>query len=366
MTPRFAASLLALNALVLAAHTATAADADGDGLRDGFEARSGVTESDSRHSDADGIIDAAEDHDADRLSNLGEQRFDTHPGRRDTDSDGVTDGAEDADRDGRSNARQQDRRPLPRGLTPSLAAAPTAWPAVRYPCQTAHGKSRIHPCLTGDREGDTVVVLFGDSHATQWQPALAAVAKRDGWRLWMITKTGCPSVDIMPAGQLALDGGRSCRTWRRRAIDWIGARRPDVFVVSNLGSYRVGAASWGAALGRTLRALPRPTQAVVLADTPRQRVLPVSCLTRHRTNIAACVTTRSRALDRAHERVERDAAHAAGASFISLSGKICPYDPCPLVIGTTLLWRDDTHITARFSRELWPSMRRLLASVGEP
>ncbi len=117
------AGALALALLLLGALPAAAADRDGDGLRDGFERRYGVTDPDRRDSDGDGVVDAAEDNDGDELGNLGEQRFGTHPGKRDSDGDGRADGREDHDRDGRSNAREQDQRPVPAGLRPSLAAA---------------------------------------------------------------------------------------------------------------------------------------------------------------------------------------------------------------------------------------------------
>jgi hypothetical protein len=363
MTRRAAPPLVVLAMLILAPHGAIAADADRDGLRDGFEQRSGVTDPQRRDSDADGIIDAAEDIDGDRLSGLGEQRYRTDPGRRDSDGDGVQDGAEDADRDGRSNAREQDQRPVPRGLTPSLRAAPTAWPAARPRCQTPQGKSEIRPCSFGDPNGAITVLLFGDSHATQWLPALTMTGKREGWRIRMITKTGCPSVDLTPASQQAIDGGRSCRAWRARAFDWIRDRRPDVVVVSNLRSTLVSESTWRAALTRTLRALPRRTHPVVLADTPRLRLLPAPCLARHHTNISACVTQRASAFHPGHDRVERAAARSADGSFIDLSRKVCPYDPCPLVIGDTMLWRDQAHITARFSRQLGPSLRRSLRAA---
>jgi hypothetical protein len=211
-------------------------------------------------------------------------------------------------------------------------------------------------------------VLFGDSHATQWLPALAMTGKREGWRVVLITKTGCPSVDVLPQGQIDLDDGYSCSTWRDRGIRWIRERRPDVVIVSNLRAYpgEELKASWRAGLQRTLEAFPRRTRAVVLADTPRLQDLPVPCLARNSTNIAACVTERADALNRDHDRSEQEVARLAGAAFINLSWKVCPYDPCPLVIGRTLLWRDHAHITARFSRQLAPSMRRqLLAALGE-
>jgi hypothetical protein len=50
----------------------------------------------------------------------------------------------------------------------------------------------------------------------------------------------------------------------------------------------------------------------------------------------------------------------------SLHDQVCSYDPCPVVHGRTLLWRDDAHLTATFSRMLAPSMGRLLDAMLVP
>ena len=39
---------------------------------------------------------------------------------------------------------------------------------------------------------------------------------------------------------------------------------------------------------------------------------------------------------------------------------VCPYDPCPVVLGTELIWRNRSHLTATIARRLAPSMRVLV------
>jgi hypothetical protein len=103
---------------------------------------------------------------------------------------------------------------------------------------------------------------------------------------------------------------------------------------------------------------------VVLADTPRLRLAPVRCLRAHPRNVAACVTNRASASHPDHDRTEQAAARDAGERYMNLSWKTCPYDPCPLIMGRIMMWRDHAHITATFSRQLAPSMRqRLIETV---
>ncbi len=46
-----------------------------------------------------------------------------------------------------------------------------------------------------------------------------------------------------------------------------------------------------------------------------------------------------------------------------LCDQICSYDPCPVVQGRTMMWRDKTHLTATFTERLTPSMRTILRDV---
>ena len=63
------------------------------------------------------------------------------------------------------------------------------------------------------------MVLFGDSHASQWLPALERAAKADHFALEVLTKSGCP-FPTMTVYQASL--GRSyteCDSWRASALN---------------------------------------------------------------------------------------------------------------------------------------------------
>lgn len=358
---------------------ASDSDRDRDGLEDDFEERWGVSSADVADSDDDGLIDAAEDADGDGLSALGEQRFGTDPGSADSDGDGISDGQEDSDGDGISDAEQQDRRPVPSGLRPTTEMAWWDRPD-NYDdrCHNDAVDAELHPCRFAAPDGDVQVALFGDSHALQWLPALVSAGESEGWQVVALTKAACPPAQV-EFGRKEAGAAASCRTWRRLVLAWLTENPPDVVILSGAGrgyklidakgsrlSDEVAQAEWQRGLSTTLGALPGSTRAVVLADTPRMRVNPVSCLEAHPGDISACVTPRSVALGQDVDTVERLAAEAAGGAFESLNHLVCPYDPCPIVAGDVLMWRNADHITATFVELLTPSMRELVKGNVEP
>lgn len=366
-------SLLATSVLAAAA---AEGDSDGDGLWDRFEERWGATDPYMRDSDRDGIKDGLEDEDGDRLSNLGEQRFHTDPTEPDTDGDGQRDGAEDYNDNGKPNAADQDTRPVPRDLTPDPSEAFWDVPAsYGNGCHTGAHSAIVQPCPYGAEKGDVRVALFGDSHALQWLPALDKAGRQEGWQVTALTKTACPSVDVTFSGAAYDDAAKPCRRWRASVLAWLADNPHDVIIISNAGRYPLtdeagervfGEAKepiWQAGLARVIEALPQDSRAVVLADTPNLRRNPVSCLAQPGVMISDCTTRRGQAVLPEHDDAERETAEASGALFASLTDTVCPYDPCPVVSESTLMWRNESHLTATFAQQLWPAMRAIVSTA---
>ena len=132
-------------------------------------------------------------------------------------------------------------------------------------------------------------------------------------------------------------------------------------LLANAAPFKPGAISkWQGALQKTLRAIPKRTRVAVISDTPRPPREVALCLKRHRANMSACQFSRGSARSWEAVAADKRAARAHGALHASVFGKVCSYDPCPLVQGNKLVYRGVHHITATIARQLAPSMRAIV------
>jgi len=216
-------------------------------------------------------------------------------------------------------------------------------------CEIENEPTSPHACRFGTSPDAPLVVLFGDSHASEWYPALRQLADEGRIRLESQTKSGCPA----PAVAVTWLGMPypECDQWRANVIARIDAERPALVL---LGAYSADhaatdAAAWRAGLRETVRALAGH-QLALLVDTPGPNVDVPTCLSGHLQDTAFC----SVALDGSFRALELSMAKEAGIAAIDVDPYLCANDVCPAVIGNTLVYRDGSHLTAAMSAELGP------------
>ena len=158
-------------------------------------------------------------------------------------------------------------QPVPANLEPRLAAARDDLPVVYDDgCHAVQLATELGACTYGNVASATTVVLFGDSHAAQWQPTLERLATENGWRLVSLTKALCGAVDHPVWNGQLKRGYPECDAWRSAALARIAAERPVLVVVINskfakfdLAGREASAeetlAGWDGALASTLRAV---------------------------------------------------------------------------------------------------------------
>ena len=261
--------------------------------------------------------------------------------------------------------------PVPRDLTPSLGASRgDDDPLLADGCGLSLAGSRPPSCVYGDRNGAVTVALVGDSHAAHWFPALNVIAKERGWRLVPLTKFSCVFVDLPIWSPNLNRRYTECETWRENVVDRLVKLQPDMVIIASNRWLPVIAnrdnepERQGAGLARLIERIPGSV--AILVDTPRSEYDVPACLAKHRDAIERCTTTRTAALGWRHLRREKEAARLTGATLVDMSDIVCPTERCPPIIGKTLVYRDNHHLTATFVISIAADLYAALPAVGSP
>ena len=268
----------------------------------------------------------------------------------------------------RALERALSTRAVPANLDPALTEIDSDAPAIFSDgCNAGFEDTDPPACSFGTRRARTKVVLMGDSHAGQWFPALDALARRDGFALVPMTKSSCPAPDItVPRSDLDPAGSPypECDAWRQRALARIRKLRPAVVIFSSSYGYGRFAAppQWQAGYERTLRAVEgRAGRVIVLGDVPY--IGPASvpeCVSEHVDDVRACGKSRADAVNEELLAVEHEVAIEAGAGSVDPSDWVCTAATCPVIVGRTLVWRDNNHLTSAYVRWLTDVLARAL------
>lgn len=254
---------------------------------------------------------------------------------------------------------------VPTNLSPSLNAAAGDQPEIYDDgCHADFAATTPEECVFGD-PAKPRIVLFGDSHAAQWFPALETYALSNGYSIETHTKSSCPSIDAV----VLRDGVpyTQCTTWRDAVIDRINTEDPALVLVANFGVARLQGVSesdypqaWKSALGSTVERLGVPV--AMIADTPILRGTPSICLSAHLSETSTCGRPASEALDQPARAAEEEFAAMTGTPRVDFSEVICDED-CEPLIGNTLVYRDAHHLTASFSALLSGELGAQLAPI---
>ena len=238
-----------------------------------------------------------------------------------------------------------------------------------YPsgCHLALDKLENADCLYGDAQGSSSAVLFGDSHAAQWFPAIDAAAHQRGVRLHSWTKSSCPSADVSIWNRVAKGVYTQCDVWRERVFARIEQLRPKVVILSTLVDEtpvvvdrstgkpmrgRDASAEFTEGMARAMARLRRSGAAVVvIRDTPRPRPDILDCLY-SATDPEHCELKRAEATN--FPPLDTAPARRTGAVVWDLTDQICAGSRCPVVLhnGTQPVYRDSNHLTASFAASL--------------
>jgi hypothetical protein len=158
-----------------------------------------------------------------------------------------------------------------------------------------------------------------------------------------------------------------CEQWRGQIMARVTAEHPRLVVLSM--SRRYGAdfgfesydRAWLDTLGRTVAQLRSSGAAVlVLGPAPDPHSAVPACLSGHLDDATACAPTRYVGVNSVGVAAEQAATTGAGGRYADLTDLFCTPERCPMIVGNTLVFRDDNHVTTEYARLLAPVLGTLV------
>jgi peptidoglycan/LPS O-acetylase OafA/YrhL len=254
--------------------------------------------------------------------------------------------------------------PIPGDLRPTLAQArDDRGPIGQETCVTLIVETQPDPCVVGDEQGTTTVVLYGDSHAAMWLPAIELMAADRHWRVVPVIKVACPPYEVSVWRPSLGRPLTECDQWRPLAMDVIAREHPAIIFVAGSRNYQLvdtqgepqpvnAYAGWQSGMVRTLTALRALTdRVVVIGESPHFHFDPPRCLATEG-RIEPCSRPRNELVSARYEALERHTTAATGTDLIPTIPWLCRDDTCPLILGDYLVYRNNGHLTATITTVL--------------
>jgi peptidoglycan/LPS O-acetylase OafA/YrhL len=260
---------------------------------------------------------------------------------------------------------------VPSNLHPTLADANTDDPPVYVDgCMDSYLDSSVQRCEFGDLASNTSVVIFGDSHAGMWFPAVDVAANQHGWRLYTWTKATCPPMNLPIYSPVLGRTFTECDTWRQNVLARIQAVHPALVILGVARHYGSAAGftpyqlPWLQALAQMVTTIRQMgSQVMVIGPVPKPPFNVPDCLSAHLSDAVACTQPVAAEINEVGLAAERTYVTAAGGAYLDVQPWFCTATSCSVILGNIEMWRDDNHISPEYSSFLGPAMSAELEAV---
>lgn len=245
------------------------------------------------------------------------------------------------------------------------AAAKTTGGPYEDGCHRSLTSTNSKPCYYGDLNSSTTVVLWGDSHAEQWFPALDAAAKKNQWKIAYYTKSACSVIDPTATN---LNVSPSCKQWQQATQARIIASKPQLIIIGS----RWNRPSWQVVADnnpgdRVPGLLPGDTEAAVglrktlislndaklptalLVDNPEPNGNLPRCIAKNGLNSTACDWAYPTNTGKTEKAAARNLPYI---HVVDLNNFLCTNGMCKAVINGSITVRDEHHLSEAFVETL--------------
>lgn len=223
-------------------------------------------------------------------------------------------------------------------------------------CHIHRGQTISPLCEYGDKTSERSIVLYGDSHAAQWLPALEIIGRESGVKIISLTKSGCPSPEVIKelSSQYAVD---DCQAFRDSSVARIKKEKPIAVIMTGMQPFTAPYTKedariwWLAGEAKALERVKKFTQfPIYLTDTPLPKI-----------DIPTCLTDAKKFDCDSSRPISPEV--APGLIPINPTPWLCE-DKCAAVIDGTVVYRDQSHLTVAISEYFAPQLAKELRRIG--
>lgn len=236
-------------------------------------------------------------------------------------------------------------------------------------CNADITSSTARACTFGPPHAAHTAVLIGDSTAAHWSPAAIKAFDRLGWRLLVMTKSGCPVVDGPYFYWVIRREFTECAAWRKQALDQVVALRPDIVILSSYWwDNRTSPQDWW--IGGTRSVLntlsPVAGHVYLMRSMPHLPFKGPVCLAQHLmlgrlAGSAKCEAPYPEPLEaQIFSWLQSATAGYPNVSTLDMNKFVCPKDRCDAERGGMIVFRDDHHVAELFAKSLGPALAEQL------
>jgi len=222
----------------------------------------------------------------------------------------------------------------------------------KYPV-CAGGALLDDECLKYVNPDLPLIVLIGDSHASQWSDVIAQIARTRSYQLLMF-----PSCMARMQDELLFNGTPQCRGMEERLVTILKTLTPEVVVTSSklytpvsIFDSVADVQYWAKSQRDFIELLSPHTKSwLVIGDTPELDLHVPDCLSQNKDNITRCGRTRKQATPRLFQAAEKylveDIARIQGQNIVYVDPTQWLCDEwCAPARGGLILYRDNNHIS---------------------
>lgn len=259
-----------------------------------------------------------------------------------------------------------DEPPIPSAVLVSKQNKEPLYPG----CQSGGAGTEPSPCQMGvpvERAKKTVA-LVGDSHATAWFPAVDAIAAKNQWHVITYAKASCPVTDALRVldNEKTDEDQQACYEWGQRVRDLLladdsidtifTAAYSSAYTYKNPAGTQLANPAVDGFISMWSSWQSAGKKVVIFDDVPRTNGQYVpTCLESNPSEPLKCGAPISQALpDTMNITKAAEQMSAKGITRIKLRDYFCDATLCYPLVGSVIVYRDYSHVSADYSRALAP------------